>query len=426
MPERNATATTSATSNLESDRTSEMGESTTSENSSLSEPLGDPDMASLAKELDCTLLAAAPVTGSTAPAAAPVNTITMTLPSKEGIDAEPEDQVDGTPGRLKDPLDSLQPSEAQCRFSLTVEEMGEKLIPNLVRIMADDEFFGKISIGDLGVDWMELISRIEPPGDHEHFAVEHTSTRYRGVLRLLLSQSEELKLPDLSQLVDSPLQTNIRNYLQQIIDKPPKELRTYYVGPLPQLPLDSLLPSGEELNQLGELSGITSLWAHIGESGSGTLFHCEDTEFGSYNLTLYGWKIFILIKLYHTEKFKAFFKRLWKCGNCNQAICHTSLLISPARLAEEGIEFNIVVAGPGDMITTHPRQYYMVLNLTRSCIVATNFLPSGKEVIPTGLVVCPKDRLYGLKHENIIRFEAKGVEKRFELSKRVRDKVDNV
>jgi hypothetical protein len=153
------------------------------------------------------------------------------------------------------------------------------------------------------------------------------------------------------------------------------------------------------------------------------VFHYEDAEFGSYNLTLYGWKIFVLIKLYHTEKFEAFFKQLWKCGNCNQAIRHPSLLISLVRLEEESIEFDIVVARPGDLIATYPRQYHAVLNPTRSCAVGTNFLPPSKEAIPAGLVVCLKDGLYGLKHENIVPLEVKGVEKRSEPSKRVRDKV---
>ena len=81
MSERNITAITSATSNLENDRTNEMKESTTSENSSLLKPFDDTDITFFIKELNYTSLVAS-VIGSTVPTAIPINTIVITSPFK--------------------------------------------------------------------------------------------------------------------------------------------------------------------------------------------------------------------------------------------------------------------------------------------------------------------------------------------------------
>ncbi|KAK3689228.1 hypothetical protein B0T22DRAFT_480440 [Podospora appendiculata] len=179
------------------------------------------------------------------------------------------------------------------RFSLGLEDLGENMISNLAKFIADDEFAGRVSVvpADLGVDWTELAKRIDPPRGHDHYTVKHApALKHNGVSRLLVSQHKKLKLLDFDEPAEEP-PADIEGYLQRLIDTPPKQPIPYYVGPLPASPLDSLFPSGLELSQLGPVSGANTLYGHMGERDSGTAFHCEDVKFRSFNVTVFGVKL---------------------------------------------------------------------------------------------------------------------------------------
>jgi len=85
----------------------------------------------------------------------------------------------------------------------------------------------------------------------------------------------------------------------------------------------------------------------------------------SYNLNVFGEKLWILIDLNHTSEFEeALVIWLSDGGSCDQFVRHCNLLIMPARLRKEGIEFELICAGLGDMVLTKPRRYHAVINLS--------------------------------------------------------------
>ena len=140
----------------------------------------------------------------------------------------------------------------------------------------------------------------------------------------------------------------------------------YYVVPFEISSRNALFPSGDLANQLGcDVSGVTGPYAHIGGRGSGTAFHCEDGQVRSYNLNVFGEKLWILVDPNHTSEFEeALVRWLSDGGSCDQFVRHCNLLIMPARLRKEGIEFELICAGLGDMVLTKPRRYHAVINLS--------------------------------------------------------------
>ncbi|KAH9903865.1 hypothetical protein F4778DRAFT_102487 [Xylariomycetidae sp. FL2044] len=222
----------------------------------------------------------------------------------------------------------------------------------------------------------------------------------KGFSLLTESTRTGFKFPNFHKAVDRPSQPDIDKHLQQLTDDPPKRPIPYYVGPPLTSDFDSLLHPGDQLSQLGHIPGINTPYWHAGEQGSGTAFHCEDARFRSCNLMLFGWKLWIMIQEEHTAIFEAFIKRNWGGNSCAQFVRHRSLLISPARLRAEKIKFDILVAGPGDMVITAPGQYHAVINLTNCFAIATNFLLPGEPAIPATLAVCQNCGLYPLNHPN--------------------------
>jgi hypothetical protein len=101
--------------------------------------------------------------------------------------------------------------------------------------------------------------------------------------------------------VEEPSKQEAETYYEQLIGRPPPNDIPYYVGPLPPSELNSLFPSGK-LVEVGHIPGVTTLYGHWGEKGSGTPFHCEDAKIRSYNLVLFGYKLWILIATRHTTQ----------------------------------------------------------------------------------------------------------------------------
>ncbi|KLU92418.1 hypothetical protein MAPG_11364 [Magnaporthiopsis poae ATCC 64411] len=179
----------------------------------------------------------------------------------------------------------------------------------------------------------------------------------------------------------------------------------YYVGPSladsanpPQF--DTLLHPGE-LEKLPDMPGVNLVYWHAGEPGSATGKHCEDADWGSVNLSLVGVKIWVLVSPNHTKEFEDFIERRWGRGHCDdQWVRHHNLLLSPKQLREEGIDFELVVAGPGDMVVTAPRQYHQVINMTSSLAVAINIQLPGRPIFPKRtLRVCQDCGVYAMTGE---------------------------
>ncbi len=163
-----------------------------------------------------------------------------------------------------------------------------------------------------------------------------------------------------------------------------------------------MFPLGPEVVRLGEIPGVSTLFGYIGEAVSGTSFHYEDGGLRSYNLTLFGWKIWIRISRYYTAKFEALVQRLTECENrCDQFVRYTSIVIPPSRLREEDIDFDMFDSSPGTIVLTAPGQYHYIINWTRYGAIAINFTLPGKDPIPPKLSLYDLDGLYTLKHPRI-------------------------
>lgn len=184
----------------------------------------------------------------------------------------------------------------------------------------------------------------------------------------------------------------------------------YYVGPGLTPDFDPLLTAGK-LNRLGRLEGVTTPYWHLGEKNSGTHFHFEDAAVRSYNLTIAGYKLWIIIRTQSTNAFEALVAQKFTSQaqvdtpqpprpRCDQWVRHLQVLILPETLAQHDIKYKLIVAGPGDLVLTAPRQYHAVLNLTACLALSINFaLPSEAVIGPT--VVCQDCGLYRLKHTAI-------------------------
>lgn len=297
---------------------------------------------------------------------------------------------------------------------LTKDDFGPNLIAKLGELQTHSHFRGKVpvSIADLGVDWRGITKRALPFPDHEQYAVQHRRDD-DGYSRLYLAHSTTMTSInfdfDLNPLTDD----EAKQFLQNIVECPPQNTIPYYVGPIDtsETPLSSLFPSGA-LSILGDLPGINTLYMHMGERGSGTAFHCEDAQLRFYNLNIYGWKLWIMIDPDDTTKFERMLASKWALHKCDQSVRHLNIMVSPKKLLEEGIRFDIIRAGPGDLVITLPRQYHAVINQTPSLAIATNFTLLSEEAIPRGWVVCPEDGFYGLSHSNLKKLSHRSLTKK--------------
>lgn len=289
-------------------------------------------------------------------------------------------------------------------FTLGLLDLGERLIPKLQTLTEDNNSTGKLLVEDMGLTSTALVDAVQPlqsSGFDTQFEVEH---RLDGAIwRLYTQPLNELQLPDLSN-VETPSDDPER-YLEDLCRNLPEGPIPYYVGPLSGSVaerLGSYFPSGDEVCQLGHVPGVSTLYGHVGEEASGTAFHCEDANLRSYNLTLVGWKIWVLIRPHHTAQFEDLVRRLTECGDgCDQFVRHTSVVIPPSMLRAENIQFDIICSGPGEMVVTQPRQYHAVINRTASFAIATNFVLPNEDPIPKRLSLCSDDGLYHLEHRMI-------------------------
>ena len=282
-------------------------------------------------------------------------------------------------------------SAGQFEFTLSVEDMGQELVSNIMRLVNHDRFTGILSVqGMAEIDWTHLARSIQQPKkDHELFGVEYSKSHtIKGVAQLKLSKSKEFTFPDFSQTIEEPSREACLDYLRQVLDNPPEATVPYYVGPPLATTFDDLLHPGEALLGIPPIEGLNQVYWYAGEKGSGTPCHCEDWGLYSYNLVLYGWKLWILIRLSHTQKFEDFIRKHWPSNKCDQFVRHHTLLISPETLEKNGIEFDIVIAGPGKLVVTKPEQYHMVLDITPCKALAINLAPPGRSFLPHELCVC--------------------------------------
>ncbi|KAK4151071.1 hypothetical protein C8A00DRAFT_17489, partial [Chaetomidium leptoderma] len=291
--------------------------------------------------------------------------------------------------------------------TLSLSDLGERLIPELQTFIQNDVFTSKLLVEDIGLTPTALLNAV-PPLDTLGFDAQYETKHQldEGTWHLYMEPLEELQLPDFTK-VAKPSEEDAEQYLEDLCRTLPEEPVPYYIGPLSGSvaeQLQSCFPSGHEVSELGDVPGVSTLYAHIGEAASGTAFHCEDANLRSYNLTLIGWKIWILIKPHHTTDFEDLVRRLTSCDDtCDQFVRHTSFMVPPSTLRAENIEFDVICSGPGEMVLTQPRQYHAVINRTASFAIATNFVLPNEDPIPKRLSLCHLDGLYHLQHPMVRR-----------------------
>lgn len=252
--------------------------------------------------------------------------------------------------------ESESPVCGSCQ-TMSIEDMGPKLVDTLTDLASSVSFSGKITIHDLyQVGWADIASQFQPKQGHAHLAVEYRPLDdLSGCVTLVKAGSRQFKIPNTPTTSIRPTIPDITIYLEKIVRDPPMNSVAYYVGPRLIPSFGNLLHSGPELAKLDDIPGVNSVYDHLGEMGSGTAFHHEDAHFWSCNLTVFGWKAWIMIREHHTAKFEDFVRSLWP-DKCDQFVRHYCLLFAPSSLRQQGIEFDIHCTGPGELMVTRPRQ----------------------------------------------------------------------
>lgn len=305
-------------------------------------------------------------------------------------------------------MSSLNPQNVHAGFSLTPEQMGLDLIPNLAKFITDERFTGEVKVQDLGIDWGNFMKTIQRPKAHEYAAIQYRRHAENGVTRLLLSHSSNVRIPSFSNPIEKPSDADIIECLQKFFNEPPTKDIPYYWGPsladkssAEHRKIDNLLHPGEELSQIDtRMSGINSLYWYLGAKHSGTSIHSEDESLRSCNILAIGWKVWLRIATQHTSKFEDLAERLFPDlpRVCNdQFVRHKAFIISPERLKQEGIEYTITCVGPGSMMVTRPREYHWVFNVTDCFAIAINFLLPGEKFLSKDILLCRQCGLWELR-----------------------------
>jgi hypothetical protein len=320
------------------------------------------------------------------------------LPSVDGNAADVEEQTASS--EMGKPV--ADAATTRDVFSLDLVDLRENFIPTLGKYIGDPQFASKISSQlsiKLQSHWQGVVKAIKPTED-SILAVRHARGAGEGVSNLWNCKvpTTEVELPNPTEHIENPTDAGVdlEQYLERLIRAPPEEAIHYFIGGLPPSDLDGLLPSGSELSQLGRIPGVNTLYGHVGEKDSGTALHCEDSYLRSFNICLRGFKLWVMMKMEDTTKVEELNKRLGNKRRCDQSVRHAALLISPTRLRQERIGFDLILAGPGDIVVTGPRQYHYVINVTPSVAVAANFVLPGEVPVRTVTLFCPDDGLFPL------------------------------
>lgn len=108
-------------------------------------------------------------------------------------------------------------------------------------------------------------------------------------------------------------------------------------------------------------------------------FHHEDNCLRSFNLCHVGWKAWVVVSAQHRERLEEYLLQSKghlvskKDDLCHQFVRHESVAISPSQLRNAGIEFRVIVQGPGEFVVTAPNEYHMVLGIVPSIATSINF-----------------------------------------------------
>ncbi|KAF4461649.1 lysine -specific demethylase 4c [Fusarium albosuccineum] len=324
-------------------------------------------------------------------------------------------------------------------FTITLDDMRKQLTHTVQKLVDADGFTGIISIKDpedaLAVPWEELQANFRArdiagaDSRHVTYGRGNISNAGDGWTFLRQGERQRFEFPSAPGDIPRPSEEDVIKFLNTMVDDGPEDQTGYYVGKSLDDRFNSLLDSGAQLAQYEEdLPGIKTTYWHLGETASATPLHCEDAAFWSCNLTLAGWKVWIVINKDDNDKLHDLLRRHWvepekdtsgeqEAENdptapgasvpkeCDNWVRHLCLLFNPKRLDYEGIRFRIHCAGARDMVITRPYEYHMVINYSPSLAISTNFLLPGEPLLPDIVRVCAADGLYTMVHPAICQVD---------------------
>ncbi|KAL6359152.1 hypothetical protein LRP88_07369 [Fusarium phalaenopsidis] len=327
-----------------------------------------------------------------------------TTPNSQGSDMAEDTSRATTPDtHLTSPDSSVPDSPPQ--FALSEADMGERLVEALERIIKRDDSMHKISVPNLPID-LDLIKAavkagLSAPKPDWQFTANRfvPGPKGEGYMRAYISKRRShFAFPDFPDKVVIPAKEEARKWLDDYFDNPPEGIVPYFTGHL-DLPYGDLLNPGAMILDNPKLLDLHRPYWHIGGDKSANRFHIEDYNCSedespcglrSANLVLEGVKLWTAIETHHTKKFEAFVAKNWDCNGCSQRVGHQSLLISPLTLEREGIDFEIKVQGPGDLMIPGRSQYHMVVNMTFNIAMSMNHLQRGDCLKSMALRQCVK------------------------------------
>ncbi|KAH6604515.1 putative transcription factor jumonji [Trichoderma cornu-damae] len=116
------------------------------------------------------------------------------------------------------------------------------------------------------------------------------------------------------------------------------------------------------------------------------------------NLAVYGLKLWLIVDVLDTERFESWVRSIWgkTSGYDDQWLAHLNLILPPSMLEAANIKFNLICAGPGDMVIISPNQYHYVVNTTTSLAVTVNFLFPHEAIAKKPTLLCEDCGLYPL------------------------------
>jgi hypothetical protein len=282
---------------------------------------------------------------------------------------------------------------------LTPADM-ERLVPKLAEMERDGDP-QHFSVPLRNVDLAHMQERVKTTDEKW----QTTSTRYEagpkgeGYARVYVSSSRPpIHWEGFTAECKRPTPPEIETIFEKFALDPPQEDIPYYIGNLDILP-DERLDPGPEITGNPDLEDLHGPYHHIGGPGSGNRTHREDLiSFRSYNEVYFGsgYKLWLAIEEHHIAKFDAFVKATWKCGKCDQAVSHQSLLLAPSRLKKEGIDYIVAAVGRGEAFYTLPGQQHVIINIGYCAAQSINYVPPGETIDFSKVTGCSDDGMYAI------------------------------
>ncbi|UZP43363.1 hypothetical protein NXS19_011179 [Fusarium pseudograminearum] len=266
-------------------------------------------------------------------------------------------------------------------------DMGETLVANLDKIVTQDGFQNEVTL------------------QVQKYDNTNTEANQLGACFIFKSTSarDRFKWPDFGIQQKPPTANEAEKWLNHVIKNPPQHTISHYVGHANHIEFQGRLNPGPHVLSNDALGDIHKPYFHIGADKSANRFHVEDLSclhekeprhgLRSANQVLLGIKIWVLIATRHTTKFRKFIDKHWDTERCGSAVSHLELLVSPAQLRKEGIDFTIQVGYPGNLIVTHPCQYHMVINQGACIAQSINFILPGDSIECDKQLRCSQDGL---------------------------------